>query len=681
MTKQVVDCPVGGRIKHFQKNWEKLSKDQWILETIRGLKLEFAQNPPIQITTPTYHVFSKEKNELINKEIISMLEKKAICQVEHSKDGFLSPIFLVEKKGGGQRPVINLRDLNGYMVYRHFKMEGINQVKDMIQQGDWLIKVDMKDAYFPIPICNVDQKYLRFPWEGNVYQFQCLPFGITVAPWVFTKLMKVPVSYLRRMGMRLIIYLDDILVMNQTKKGALEDGKKLRDVLESLGFLINLKKSILTPVQGIEFLGFIIDSNLMTLSLPTEKMKKIKKLCQTILRSDVTTVRQLSEIIGNLTASLQAVQQAPLHYRYLQMAKNQVLKQGQNYDAQVVLSQASKEDLQWWINHLREFNGRKIAIDQNPLIIQTDASKQGWGTVCQNVKIGGYWSESEKQNHINLLELLAITYAVKSYLKQESNQTVLIQTDNKTAMTYINKMGGTVSSLCNQIVLDLWDWCLKRDISMKAEFIPGKENVIADWESRHHQDSSSWGLDPFIFQTLMNKTLACNVDLFANRLNTKLDRFYSWLPDPEAEAHNALLHPWVGIRGYAFPPFCLISQCLMKIQKERSTILLVTPAWPAQPWYATVLKMCIKNPILLPTVPHLLLSDKGEPHPLIMNNSLQLVGWVVSGDPCKQCSYQQKLRTLSVTHGERVQHLLTIQPGKSGLAGVSEGRLIPFQQL
>ena len=104
------------------------------------------------------------------------------------------------------------------------------------------------------------------------------------------------------------------------------------------------------------------------------------------------------------------------------MAKNQVLKQGQNYNAQVVLSQTSKEDLQWWINHLREFNGRKIAIDQNPLIIQTDASNQGWGAVCQNVKIGGYWSESEKQNHINLLELLAITFAVKSYLKQESNQ-------------------------------------------------------------------------------------------------------------------------------------------------------------------------------------------------------------------------------------------------------------------
>ncbi|XP_062604687.1 uncharacterized protein LOC134266473 [Saccostrea cucullata] len=66
--------------------------------------------------------------------------------------------------------------------------------------------------------------------------------------------------------------------------------------------------------------------------------------------------------------------------------------------------------------------------------------------------------------------------------------------DNKTAMTYINKMGGTVSKVCNQLALDLWEWCLKKSISMRAEFIPGKENVIADWESRHHKDSSSWGV-------------------------------------------------------------------------------------------------------------------------------------------------------------------------------------------
>ena len=159
--------------------------------------------------------------------------KKSYMPSRTPKGWLLSPIFLVEKKGGEQRPVINLRALYGYIMYRHFKMEGINWVKNKIQQGDWLIKGDLKDAYFTIPIYNVDQKYLRFLWEGNAYHVHCLPFGITVAPWVFTKLMKVPVSYLRRMRIRLIIYLDDILVMNQTKQGAYEDGKKLRDVLES----------------------------------------------------------------------------------------------------------------------------------------------------------------------------------------------------------------------------------------------------------------------------------------------------------------------------------------------------------------------------------------------------------------------------------------------------------------
>lgn len=189
------------------------------------------------------------------------------------------------------------------------------------------------------------------------------------------------------------------------------------------------------------------------------------------------------------------------------------------------------------------------------------------------------------------------------------------------------------------------------------------------------------GLNPYVFQILMNRTIHCNVDLFANMLNTTLEQFISWLPDPEAIAHNALIHPLKGINGYAFPPFCLISQCLAKVQKEKSTILLVTPAWLAQPWYETILKLCIQNPILLPTLPHLLLSDKGDPHPLVMNNSLQLVGWVVSGDPYKQCNYQKKLKTLSISHGGRAQKLLTIQPGKSGVAGVIEGKLIHFQHL
>lgn len=105
-------------------------------------------------------------------------------------------------------------------------------------------------------------------------------------------------------------------------------------------------------------------------------------MCQGVLKTDRVSVRKLSKVI----ASLQAVHQAPLHYRHLQMAKNQVLKKGQNYDALVFLSRAMKEDLKWWTNHLKESNGKNIVqlIDQKSIIIQTYASKLGWG---QFVKI------------------------------------------------------------------------------------------------------------------------------------------------------------------------------------------------------------------------------------------------------------------------------------------------------
>ena len=124
-----------------------------------------------------------------------------------------SQLFLVPKKDGGQRPVINLRALNKYIQVDHFKMEGFHMVKELVRPQDWVMKVDLKDAYFLVPIHPDHHKYLQFQWEAQIYQFCCLPFGLSCAPTVFTKLMKPVVAFLRERGMRLIIYLDDMLVI------------------------------------------------------------------------------------------------------------------------------------------------------------------------------------------------------------------------------------------------------------------------------------------------------------------------------------------------------------------------------------------------------------------------------------------------------------------------------------
>ena len=173
----------------------------------------------------------------------------------------------------------------------------------------------------------------------------------------------------------------------------------------------------------------------------------------------------------------------------------------------------------------------------------------------------------------------------------------------------------------------------------------------------------------------------CDVDLFADRTNAQLPTYMSWFPDPDAIAYDALIHPWGKIKGYAFPPFCLIARCLKKIRLEETTILLITPAWTTQPWYTTLLEMSIQDPVLLPIQHRTLLSPDGRVHPLLQNQSLQLVGWVVSGINLDCILYQKTLKNSYSIHGQEELNLLTTQPGISGLAGVWRGKLIPFRYL
>ena len=205
-----------------------------------------------------------------------MVEKNTISRVCKEQEGFRSQLFRVPKKNGGQRPIINLKKLNSFVQTEHFKMEGIHMLKDLQKPGDWITKVDLKDAYFMIPVATNHRRFLQFKWLGETYQFNCFPFGLSSAPWVFTKTTKPIVAILRTMGLRMIIYIDDIPILSETESLSREQTAGLVFLLENLGFIINYPKSILEPSKKIKFLGFIVDSTTMEIKLPGEKIKKIR---------------------------------------------------------------------------------------------------------------------------------------------------------------------------------------------------------------------------------------------------------------------------------------------------------------------------------------------------------------------------------------------------------------------
>jgi hypothetical protein len=621
----------------------------------------------------------REEEAVLDKEVQDLLTKNAI---ELSSDwGFFSQLFTVPKKGGGQRPIINLKRLNSFLDVKHFKMEGINTLRDILQERDWMGKLDLSDAYLTVPIHHKDRKYLKFHWRGQSYQFKSLPFGLATAPRTFTKVLRPVVSHLRSMGIRLIIYLDDILILSQSAETLRAHMRTVAQQLECLGFRLNMKKCEWEPTQLIEFLGFLVDSVSMKLSLPENKVHQIQKECRSTLGKKMTTPRQLARLIGMLTASIPAVFQAPLHYRALQRLRNRFLR-NDRYDQQVEIDTESRQDLLWWIHHFPHHNGRSLSTPVADVVITSDASTTGWGATCQNKRAGGPWSKEEKIAHINFLELEAAFLALKSFVASRSHMHVLLLMDNITAISFINHKGGTHSKALSDLALQIWTWCIQRNITVCAEHIPGIDNVGADRESRKQLGLAEWKLNRQLFVKINAKWGPLEVDLFAARHNRQLQRYYSYGPDPEAEAVDALAQNWRNLKPYAFPPFNLLGRCLKKIRQERvQAAVVVAPVWQSQSWYPALLESIIDFPVLLPHSHQILVSPTGQVHPLVQNNSLHLAAWKVSGDPCRLKEFQKKLLRSCPLHGDSQPKSLIPQPGRNGWAGVRNGSWIRFQSV
>ena len=178
-----------------------------------------------------------------------------------------------------------------------------------------------------------------------------LPFGLASAPRVFTKVMRAVVTFLRNRGIRCVIYLDDLLLMNKSPSTLKEHTTLTLDLLEALGFLVNYPKSHLTPSQEMEYLGFLIDSTQKKLRLPKAKLDQIRTEASQILTSKETSARHLAQLIGKMSAAILAIYPAPLHYRSLQALKHKALARC-GYDGHITLSEEAKVDLRWWTNNL-----------------------------------------------------------------------------------------------------------------------------------------------------------------------------------------------------------------------------------------------------------------------------------------------------------------------------------------
>ena len=222
---------------------------------------------------------------------------------------------------------------------------------------------DRSSGCLPVdPCCRESKSIPLFSLEGETLSVHLPTFRTGFLTKNFC-LKPLPV-YLRALGVRLLVYLDDFLIMAHTRVQCLEQAQLIVGLLENLGYLINREKSVLEPTQRLEYLGFLIDTVEMKFFLPEMKILKIQNLAEKFLQEQISA-RQLASLLGLLQATLPAITIAPLYFRNLQRDLSKALNSSegkQSYRTVVALSLESRGELMWWKNWLPFHNGKNFLV-------------------------------------------------------------------------------------------------------------------------------------------------------------------------------------------------------------------------------------------------------------------------------------------------------------------------------
>ena len=194
-------------------------------------------------------------------------------------------------------------------------MPSIKNVIQMVKRQDFLISIDLKEAYGHVAIISEHCPYLHFQFEGHTYMYTVLPNGIAVGPRYFVQITKAIADFLHKQGVQIIIYIDDTLLVASSMNKLIRDRDLTIHTFESCGFTVNFKKSQLDPMHELEFLGFIINSINMTITLTDAKWQKLRRNLWTVLKfpHHKISIKKLAQLIGQMVVTLPECEDGFLH--------------------------------------------------------------------------------------------------------------------------------------------------------------------------------------------------------------------------------------------------------------------------------------------------------------------------------------------------------------------------------
>lgn len=511
----------------------------------------------------------------------------------------VNPLTVAYGKSGKPRLVLDCRHINPELFKYRCCFEDQSVARQMFGAGDFLFSFDIRSAYHHIMIYPEHTTYLGFSWpsenETRYFVFRTLPFGISTAGYIFTKLLRVVVTKWRTNGSRIVMFLDDGLGGARTFETALQLSDYMHKDLSEFGFIVAEDKCIWTPCQLITWLGYNWDTLKGTLSVTEDRIERSMLLIEDLLMEIISgqllfPVRKIACLVGQLISMQSAVGKVA---RFRTRSLYSCVTSRASWTAPVMVSSQALDEIDFWRENIRALNGAELSYhhlyvesaQKAQTFVFCDASGAGFGGYIENNEdsdVIGCWSDTECGLSSTWRELEAVHRVLNSSLERLKGQRVLVHTDNKNVASILNI--GSKKAHLQSIAVSVDNVCKQNKIHLDLKWVPRKENIEADFLSRC-TDSDDWSVKTHVFDTLNRLWGPYSCDLFACNYNTKCNRFFSKYWCPGTAGVNAFNCNWARENGWLVPPPRLVTQCLSKIMNERCKCTLLVPIWRSSPYW------------------------------------------------------------------------------------------------
>ena len=545
--------------------------------------------PFISLPVPVFctnHASTLGEAEFVAEEIAKLVAASCVLEVPYCPE-VCSPLLVVNNSKGKKRLVLDLRMVNKHLLKRKFKYEGINLIPDMCSRGDYFVTFDLRSGYHHVDIHPECWTYLGFSWLFNgirrFFVYKVLPFGLSTACYVFTKLLRPLVKRWRFAGLRVILYIDDGFCVGSTAAECGRGKEVILNDLDRAGFVLNFEKSQLVSQQVGVWLGFTIDLAQGVYQVTQERVVKLKEALGRVDPYGDVPIRFVASIVGQIISMGLAI--GPIT-RLRTRCLYEVINCRRCWSDRLRLSDGAREELNFWERCVDSLNGRPIWFMPGvSRIVYSDASSTGFGgyvvELCNEVS-NGLWSVDEASQSSTWRELKAVYNVLLSFATKLEGHKVKWLTDNQ-GVQYIISSGSKKSHL-QEGALAIFEVCLSHSIRLEVEWIPRKENERADYISRI-VDVDDWMVDPMLFQQLDALWGPHTVDCFASFYNAQLPRFFSRCWNPHSEAVDAFTVSWEGEVCWWAPPLHLVIKVLKHARACRAMGTLFVPAWASAPFW------------------------------------------------------------------------------------------------